>query len=397
MLDILYILLTFGAGVLVGWLGSSFLLSRKDEHLKEQLFRYKARADENDKARKSEDQIKEEIKHIFNSLASDISQKNTQDFLEIAADKFNTLSTESNKSLDNKKKLIDINLEKMNDKLDKINEQSIKLTTNLSENRQETERLKHSTVQLNKILSSSQRRGKWGERMVDDILSVIGLIENINYRTQKMADGGDIPDYTFILPREKKLNMDVKFPLDNYERYVNADTEDSIEQYRLSFLKDIKKHIDDVSGRGYIDSTTLDYVLIFIPNESIYGFINKEDPSLIDHALSKKILLCSPLTLYAILSLIHQSSKNFAIEERAQEILGYMQQFKKQWDLYVASMDTLGKRLESTRKEYDTLTSTRTNMLKKPLDKIESLSQSGTEIDNITDEESLEEIEETLS
>ena len=77
--------------------------------------------------------------------------------------------------------------------------------------------------------------------------------------------------------------------------------------------------------------------------------------------------------------------------------MGYMQQFKKQWDLYVASMDTLGKRLESTRKEYDTLTSTRTNMLKKPLDKIESLSQSGTEIDNTLDNESLEEIEETLS
>ena len=383
MLNIMYIILSFVIGAVIGWLASKFLLMRDEQRIKEDLYKYKIRLEEIEGLKRTEDQVKEEIKHIFNSLASDISKKNTEDFLKIASDKFQSLSTDSNKSLDEKKKLIDTNLDKMNKRLDRISEQSVRLSTNIEDNKNEVERLSNKTTELNKILSSSQRRGKWGERMVDDILSVIGLIENINYKTQTSVDSNDssdIPDYTFILPREKSLNMDVKFPLDNYERYLSADSEELIDQFKKLFLKDIKAHIDEVSKRGYINSKTLDYVLIFIPNESIYGFINKENPQLIDHALSKKILLCSPLTLYAILSLIHQSSKNFAIEERAQEILGYMQQFKKQWDLYVASMDTLGKRLESTRKEYETLISTRTNMLKKPLDKIDSLSTSSSDL-----------------
>ena len=71
--------------------------------------------------------------------------------------------------------------------------------------------------------------------------------------------------------------MDVKFPLAHYEKYI--DTED--EQVRIneknSFLKDVKKHVKDITKRSYIDPAagTLDYVLMLVPNESIYSFINK--------------------------------------------------------------------------------------------------------------------------
>ena len=71
--------------------------------------------------------------------------------------------------------------------------------------------------------------------------------------------------------------------------------------------------------------------MLFIPNESIYGFINREDTELVDFALENSVLLCSPLTLYAVLSLIHQATRNFIMNERASEVMLLVSQFRRQW------------------------------------------------------------------
>jgi DNA recombination protein RmuC len=76
----------------------------------------------------------------------------------------------------------------------------------------------------------------------------------------------------------------------------------------------------------------VDYVLLFIPNESIYSFINQEDHELIDFAMRKHIVLCSPLTLYAILSLIRQSVASFAVERKAGDLQKLVQDFSQQWE-----------------------------------------------------------------
>ena len=99
--------------------------------------------------------------------------------------------------------------------------------------------------------------------------------------------------------------MDVKFPLTHYENYISAESNQEEESEKKAFLTDVRNHVNEVSKRGYIDpkGSTVDYVLLFIPNEGIYAFLNQEDHTLIDFSLEKKILLCSPVTLYAILSL----------------------------------------------------------------------------------------------
>ena len=104
-----------------------------------------------------------------------------------------------------------------------IKKQSTELNTSINENRSETSKLRDTTIQLNKVLSSSQKRGQWGERMVEDILGILGLVENINYKKQSMVESGERPDFTFLLPKEKMINMDVKFPLEHYENYLESD------------------------------------------------------------------------------------------------------------------------------------------------------------------------------
>jgi len=152
-----------------------------------------------------------------------------------------------------------------------------------------------------------------------------------------------------------------------------------MEIHKKEFLRDVKNHIKAVAGREYVNPAegTVDYVLLFIPNESIYGFINQEDTELIDYALQKKVLLCSPLTLYAMLSLIYQATRNFAMEEKATEVMNLLNSFRLQWGKYVEVMDKMGRSLDTAKKDYDTMVTTRKNQLEKPLTQIEEITTGG--------------------
>jgi len=323
------------------------------------------------------DAIKKEMENSFKAIASDVNKSNTEEFLKLANDKFKNLSQESNVTLEEKKKLIDQNLVEMSKKLDSIQKQSTELNANLETNKNETKNLRDTTSKLREILSSSQKRGQWGERMVEDILKFIGLMENVNYRKQVTIESGERPDFTFILPKEKIINMDVKFPLAHYEKFIETDDEGVMNNEKKDFLKDVKNHIKSISSRNYIDTSsgTLDYVLMFIPNESIYSFINQEDASIIDFALKNKVLLCSPLTLYAILSLINQATQNFAIEERASDVMKLLSKFKDQWGKYVETIDKMGRSIQTVQNDYENLITTRKRQLEKPLNEIDNLTE----------------------
>jgi|TARA_B110000263_G_scaffold140017_1_gene121450 DNA recombination protein RmuC len=316
-----------------------------------------------------------EFENAFKAIASDITKSNTDEFIKQANDKFQTLSKESDTNLENKKKLIDQNLEEMSKKLASIEKESTKLNANLEDSKMETQNLRDTTTKLREILSSSQKRGQWGERMVEDILSFIGLVEDFNYTKQVTVESGERPDFTFKLPKEKVINMDVKFPLSHYENYIETDDEFVMKNEKKEFLKSVRNHIKAISNRNYIDtaSGTLDYVLMFIPNESIYSFINQEDSSIIDYALTNKVLICSPLTLYAILSLINQATRNFAVEEKALDVMKLLSKFKEQWEKYSGTIDKMGRSIETVQKDYLQLVTTRKNQLEKPLNEIESL------------------------
>ena len=375
MVEYLIILISLVIGIIIGWVLKSRSQPADNTALQSAINKLtdeKARAE----ARLQQlDEIKKGMEVVFKSLASDIAKENREDFLNIAGEKFKDISKQADENLSKKKELIDQNLGDMKKTLKSLHDQSVKLTGNLATSSRETQRLQESTSKLREILSSSQKRGQWGERMVEDILDFIGFMKDKNYIKQTQVESGEKPDYTFLLPKEKKLNMDVKFPLASYERYINAKLEEEREVQKKEFLKDVKNHIKVVAGREYVSPSegTVDYVLLFIPNESIYGFINQEDTKLIDYALEKKVLLCSPLTLYAMLSLIYQATRNFAMEEKATEVMNLLNAFRLQWGKYVEVMDKMGRSLDTAKKDFDTLVTTRKKQLEKPLSQIEEI------------------------
>ena len=199
--------------------------------------------------------------------------------------------------------------------------------------------------------------------------------EKILQLAESKLSGGSRPDFTFMLPKNLKLNMDVKFPFNNYQVFTEATTEAEREKAKKEFLADVKRRIKEVQTRDYINSEdqTVDYVLLFVPNEQIYTFINEIDSSVMDEAMRGKTILCSPMTLYAILAVIRQSIDNFSLEIKSKEMLGLFGAFKQQWEKFKEQMTTVQQRFELAHKGYEELTGTRERMLDRQLTKIEEL------------------------
>jgi DNA recombination protein RmuC len=212
--------------------------------------------------------------------------------------------------------------------------------------------------------------------MAEDILRLAGLNEKVNYVKQspEEAEAGK-PDFTFYLPNDLKVNMDVKFPLEAYKAYLDAETDEARTEQLTALAAAVRKHVRDVAGRGYIDTKggTVDYVIVFIASEQIMALALSAKPDLIDEALGRRVVLASPFTLYAMLAVIRQAAENANIMRTADEVLSLLGAFNKQWQAYCEQMDKLGQRIEQAGREYEALRTTRTNMLQRPLDKIEDL------------------------
>ncbi len=255
-------------------------------------------------------------------------------------------------------------------------EQYGSLARQIADAGQQTRTLADTTRGLREALSSTTSRGQWGERMAEDVLQLAGMLEGVNYHKQRRLDTGGMPDFTFLLPRGMRLHMDVKFPLSNYLRYLDADGDTDRERLRRDFLRDARQRVRELIARDYLDpDDTVDCVLLFIPNEQLYAFIQEHDPELADTALRNKVVLCSPLTLFAVLAVVRQAVDNFRLERTSDEILKLLGDFGVQWRKFTEQLDTLGGHLERSQRAFETLAATRRRQLERPLDKLEDLRQ----------------------
>jgi DNA recombination protein RmuC len=253
-------------------------------------------------------------------------------------------------------------------------EQHGQLVQGLRETLRTTGELAGTTRALREALASPKARGQWGERMADDVLRAAGLLEGVNYRKQTAIVGGTIPDFTFLLPRGIELHMDVKFPVDNYVRHLEATTGGERDTAKATFLKDVRSRVKELAGRGYADpATTVGYLLLFIPNESVYAFIQENDRDLADLALGQRIVLCSPFTLFAVLGVVRQSVDSFLLERAGDEILDALGRFATQWGRFSEQVDKLGRQLATAQGTYEDLAGTRRRQLERRLDEIEAI------------------------
>jgi len=311
------------------------------------------------------------------------------DVISVANERLGAHRAAETQELDAKKQLIDRELGEVRGELAR----AVELMRSLERDREQkfgdlagqlrttgeqTAALAETTRQLRQALSSTKARGQWGERMADDVLRLAGMIDGVNYRKQRGADGGGIPDFTFLLPAGQVCYMDVKFPLDNYVRFVEADAALDRQRHKKAFLRDVRHRVSELAVRDYAaDDHAVDVVLLFIPNEQLSCFIQEHDPGVLDEAIRHNIVLCSPLTLFAVLAVIRQAADNFVLERRSAEILDLLGGFSRQWGSFVDQMDKLGRRLDGAQDDFEALAGTRRRQLERQLDRIDDLRTDG--------------------
>jgi DNA recombination protein RmuC len=287
-------------------------------------------------------------------------------FIQSANDRFIHEQTKSKALLESNKQSIEHHVENLNRELGRITDmfhqlekdrihkfgsleekiaQSVSVTRNLAEAAQE----------LSSVIGNNQLRGMWGQRMAEDILRAAGLEEGIHYFKEKTQDTlSTRPDYTFTLPDSHKVYMDVKFPLNHYRELVHAEHKSEQDRHSAEFIRDVKARLRELKKRDYVNPAeqTLDYIILFIPNEQIFGFIHRTAPDIMDEALSNKILLTSPYSLYGVLSIIRQAYDNFHFKKSAADILKLISSFLDDYENFKKRFLDVGELLDKTRDKY---------------------------------------------
>lgn len=239
-----------------------------------------------------------------------------------------------------------------------------------------TEGLQASTEGLRNLLANNRLRGEWGEQVAEDLLMAAGFVEKVNYLKQNTTAEGR-PDFTILLPDGYKLNVDAKFPFDDLITYQEAKTPADKRKALAAFNTAVKNKIREVSSRDYIDpeNQTLDFVLMFIPNEMIFSFVYEKLPELNQYANERKVVLAGPYGFTAVLRMVLQAHRNFHHEKGLVQILGLIAKFQEEYMKFGESMERLGRQIETAQKTFLEVEGTRSRQLTRVVEQISSRSQ----------------------
>ena len=198
----------------------------------------------------------------------------------------------------------------------------------IKELRQQTERIGNDAASLTQALKGdSKMQGDWGEMILETTLESCGLTKNEQFflqRSYQDAKGNSFrPDAVIDLPGGEHAVIDAKVSLTAYQAAVNATDATEQELFLKEHIKSIKKHVDELSAKNYetIVPNCIGYVLMFIPYESGYAAAIKTDPSILQYAYRKHIILLSPSNLLMALQLTRTMWQNYRMNKNVDEIL----------------------------------------------------------------------------
>lgn len=261
-----------------------------------------------------------------------------------------------------------------------LSRQNAAIREQLANTAKVTEGLQVSTDSLRNLLSNNRLRGDWGEQVAEDLLLAAGFVEKVNFIKQATTNEGR-PDFTILLPDGSKLNVDAKFPFDDLMEYQAAKTEAARKAALSKFSTSIKTKVKGITSKDYInpEDSTLDFVVMFIPNEMIFSFIYEKLPEINDYCNQRKVVLAGPFGFTAVLRLIMQAHKHFGYEKHMQEIFGLVSKFQDEYAKFGEHMQRLGNQLATAQKTFYEVEGVRNRQLTKVVDQIQSRSDTSME------------------
>jgi|AP12_2_1047962.scaffolds.fasta_scaffold01881_4 DNA recombination protein RmuC len=299
-----------------------------------------------------------------------LQEKFTKEF-EILANKIFDEKTSkfSEQSKSNLQEILDPLKERITEFQNKVEESNKESIDRNAALRQQLTSLKEMNLQMSTdaqnlvkaLKGDTKAQGDWGEIQLERILERSGLRKGEEYVVQESytdeSGSRKRPDVIVNLPEEKKIIIDSKVSLVDYERFVSAENDEQSNMHLKSFIGSVKKHVKELSGKNYqglFDHGSLDFVLMFVPIEPAFSLAVQYGDNLYVEAYDKNIIIVSPTTLLATLRTIANIWKQ---EHQNQNVLEIAKQSGALYDKFVGFVDDLvdvGSRMDQAKKSYMT-------------------------------------------
>ncbi|MBI2356971.1 DNA recombination protein RmuC [Candidatus Dojkabacteria bacterium] len=345
-------------GLVVGF-GIAFFLKRKDT---------------------SKEDMEASIKQVLPELMKSVNEQ----VIQMADQKLGAEKKEIRADMEGKRqeierlvKTIQNDLKDSKDRLNDSEKERVNmfgsLKTSLDEYKKITDQLAVSTESLKKVLSNNQLRGQFGEQVADELLKMAGFVRGVDYEFNKEQTGSETrPDFSVFLPDGTRINVDSKFPYSNLQKSSEATTDQEKRDYLKLFERDVREKIKQVTTRDYInpEDKTVDFVILFIPNEMIFSYIYDQLNSVWKEAMERKVILAGPFSFSALLRMIKQSYDNFRVQENIQKIVTHVKTLEKEYVKFSEEFTKVGDRIESLSKQYDVVSNTRVNQMNRIMEKV---------------------------
>lgn len=311
-------------------------------------------------SQKSEmDDIRKQFQAEFQVMANKILEEKSTKFTELNRSNLEVLL-----------RPLGENIEKFKQKVEEVYDKEAKERFSLGREVEKlvtlNQRISEDANNLTRALKgSSKAQGDWGQVILENILEKSGLVKGREYLVQeflrdsagntlKNEDGAKMqPDVIVNYPDERKVIIDSKVSLTAYIRYTESEDPEEQKIALAEHIRSVRKHFDELSRKAYQDFTqSLDFVMMFIPNEPAYMLAMKEEPELWQQAYDKRILVISPTNLIAALRLIadlwkreHQNRNALDIADRGGKLYDKLVTF-------VESFSGVGESLDKAQKTY---------------------------------------------
>jgi DNA recombination protein RmuC len=311
------------------------------------------------------EQARDQLKESFQALSSEALSKNNESFLNLAKTTLEKYQEGAKGDLDKRQEAINktvepvgIALKTFNERVEKIEERRTQTDASL---KQQLQQLAESQVQLSKTtgslvqaLRAPQVRGQWGEMQLRRTVEMAGMINYCDFEEQASVETIDgqrqRPDMIIRLPNERVVVVDSKVPLAAYLDALQSEDPDHQKERMVAHARHIRDHIKGLSAKSYwtqFDNAP-EFVVLFIPNETIFSAALEQDPELIELGVLNKVILATPTTLIALLKAIAYGWQQEAIAREAKDIAALGKELYERVSVVTGHFTKLGKSLDQS-------------------------------------------------
>ena len=363
-LDIVMIVLASGLGIGLGWLLAKMKFSTE-------LVRAEVEAEA---AQGNKATLVAEMENI----ATAVARQNSEDFLRLAEERWKSEKKDAEHALESRKVEVENLVKPLKEEMEKM----IRLNNDMEKERMgayegikrhlkdlgdKTESLSTRTTALSTALTTSaQTRGNWGEVKLRRLFEMAGLSEHVDFFEQVTLDDGSRPDFVVRLPQDAVLPIDSKASGSHFLQALELDSGAQQDELLLKHAKAMKQRISELSAKAYQNTIEgeFDHVIMFIPSEAMAASAFSTDPDLMDYAMSKSVLIATPVTMLGLLRTVALYWQQHALAEGAKEIYDVSRELYKRVTTMITHLSKVGGHLSNAAKSYnETMNSYETRVL----------------------------------